>query len=153
MSISEQTIARLKESVGAKGFSDDPREIAPHLEEWRGKYHGSSPLMLMPKTTQEVSAILSICNQMRVAVVPQGGNTGLVGGQIPFDGEVLLNLTRMNAIRSIDPDGMNLIAEAGVDAGRGAIRPPRMRANIFRSAWRGGQLHDRRQSCRPTPAG
>ena len=85
--VSEQTIARLKEVVGAKGFSQDANEIAPQLVEWRGKYQGNSPLLLKPKSTDEVSAILAICNQMRVAVVPQGGNTGLVGGQIPLDGE------------------------------------------------------------------
>ncbi len=114
MRVSEQTIARLKEVVGAKGFSQDANEIAPHLVEWRGKYQGNSPLLLKPKSTDEVSAILAICNQMRVAVVPQGGNTGLVGGQIPFDGEVLLSLERMKAVRDVDADGANMILEAGV---------------------------------------
>ena len=114
MSITSQTIARLKEAVGAKGFSEDPQEIAPHLVEWRGKYQGRTPLLLKPKSTDEVSAILAICNQMRTPIVPQGGNTGLVGGQIPFSGEVLLSLERMQAVRAIDPDGMHLIAEAGV---------------------------------------
>jgi FAD/FMN-containing dehydrogenase len=107
------TLDPLKTAVGAKGFTEDPREIAPHLEEWRGKYHGRASLLLKPAATAEVAAVLAICNETRTAIVPQGGNTGLVGGQIPFHGEVLLSLTRMNRIRQVDADGMNLIAEAG----------------------------------------
>src|ERR1700749_4500942 len=93
---------RLKDAVGAKGFSEDPAEIAPHLEEWRSKYKGRSSLLLKPATTSEVAAILAICNETSTAVVPQGGNTGLVGAQIPFDGEVVLSLTRMNKVRAVD---------------------------------------------------
>ena len=107
------TLDRLKSAAGPKGFTEDPREIAPHLEEWRGKYHGQTSLLLKPATTAEISAILAICNETRTPIVPQGGNTGLVGGQIPFRGEVLLSLSRMNRIRQVDADGMNLIAEAG----------------------------------------
>jgi len=108
------TIARLKQAVGAKGFSEDPNEIAPHLEEWRSKYRGRSSLLLKPASTDEVAAILSICDETGTPVVPQGGNTGLVGGQIPFDGELLLSLARMNRVRAIDVEGRTLIAEAGV---------------------------------------
>jgi len=118
-----EVLARLKSAVGAKGFSEDAAEIAPHLEEWRGKYRGRSPLLLKPSTTAEVSAVLSICNESRTPIVPQGGNTGLVGGQIPFDGEVLLSLSRMNKIRHVDAEGMSMICEAGVilaDAQRAA---------------------------------
>ena len=107
-------LSRLKEAAGAKGFSEDPAEIAPHVEEWRGNYHGRTPLLLKPATTGEVSRLLAICNDTGTAIVPQGGNTGLVGGQIPFDGEVLLSLARMNRIRAVDPHGASLIAEAGV---------------------------------------
>src|SRR5476651_735377 len=103
---------RLKDAVGAKGFSSDPDEIAPHLEEWRSKYHGHSPLLLKPATTAEVSAILRLCNDSGTALVTQGGNTGLVGGQIPLHGEVLLSTKRLNRIRAID-DG-TITAEAGV---------------------------------------
>jgi len=118
-----EVLTRLKSAVGAGGFSEDADEIAPHLVEWRGKYSGHTPLLLKPKTTAEVSAILSICNETRTAVVPQGGNTGLVGGQIPLNGEVLLSLARMNAIRHVDAEGMSMICEAGVilaDAQRAA---------------------------------
>ena len=96
-----------------KGFSEDPHEIAPHVEEWRGSYKGHTPLLLRPATTEEVSRILAICNETATPIVPQGGNTGLVGGQIPFNGEVLLSLQRMNRIREVDRAGAHCTVEAG----------------------------------------
>jgi len=108
------TLARLKAAAGPKGFSEDPAEIAPHLEEWRSKYHGRSSLLLKPATTAEVSALLAICNETNTAVVPQGGNTGLVGGQIPFDGEVVLSLARMNRLRRLDAAAHTITVEAGM---------------------------------------
>jgi len=108
------TFARLKQAVGAKGFSEDPNEIAPHLVEWRSKYRGHTPLLLKPQTTAETSAVLAICNETHTPIVPQGGNTGLVGGQIPLNGELLLSLARMNKIRNIDASNASLVAEAGV---------------------------------------
>ncbi|MFO1249362.1 MAG: FAD-binding oxidoreductase [Alphaproteobacteria bacterium] len=105
---------RLKDAVGAKGFSTDPAELAPHLEEWRGKYHGRSPLLLKPDSAARVSAILRICNETGTAIVPQGGNTGLVGGQIPFHDEVLLSTKRLNKVRAVDESGMTMTVEAGV---------------------------------------
>ena len=107
-------VLRLKAAVGEKGFTEDPKEIAPHLEEWRSKYQGRSALMLKPGSTAEVAAILAICGETGTAIVPQGGNTGLVGGQIPFHGEVLLSLQRMNRIIGVDKSGMTMTAEAGV---------------------------------------
>jgi len=107
-------ISRLKEAAGPKGWSEDASEIAPHLVEWRSKYRGHSALLLKPQTTAQVSAILAICNETKTPVVPQGGNTGLAGGQIPLNGEILLSLERMNKIRNVDADGASLIAEAGV---------------------------------------
>lgn len=113
MPLTPAIVECLKSTIGPKGFSEDPADIAPHLEEWRGKYRGQSALLLKPATTAEVSAILAICNETSTAIVPQGGNTGLVGGQIPFHGEVVLSLTRMNRIRHVDAEGMSLIAESG----------------------------------------
>ena len=107
------TIARLKDILGPKGWTDDPSEIAPHLKEWRGKYQGVSSLLLKPGATEQVSKILALCNETRTPIVPQGGNTGLVGGQIPFHNEIILSLSRMNRIRDVDAPGMNMIAEAG----------------------------------------
>ena len=68
-----------------------------------GKYTGSSSTILKPKTTQEVSKILKWCWENRIAVVPQGGNTGLVGGSVPLRDELVINLGSMTSIRSFDP--------------------------------------------------
>ena len=114
MNIAPETLARLKTAMGANGFSEDPPEIAPHLVEWRGQYRGHTPLLLKPRTTQEVSAALAICHATGTPVVPQGGNTELVGGQIPMHGEILLSLARLDTIRRIDSNDMSVIAEAGV---------------------------------------
>jgi FAD/FMN-containing dehydrogenase len=114
MIASPDIIVRLKAIVGEEGFTEEPAEIAPHLVEWRGTWRGHTPLMLRPQTTAEVSAILSLCNDTRTAVVPQGGNTGLVGGQIPLADEILLHLGRMIRIRAIDAPGMTAVVEAGV---------------------------------------
>jgi FAD/FMN-containing dehydrogenase len=105
---------RLKDAVGAQGFSEDQAEIAPHLEEWRSKYKGHTPLLLKPATTAQVSTVLAVCHESGTRLVTQGGNTGLVGGQIPLNGEVLLSTKRLNRIRHLDESGMTLTVEAGV---------------------------------------
>ena len=105
---------RLKEAAGPGGWSEDRQVIAPHLSEWRGRWVGETPLLLRPAATQAVARILSICNETLTPIVPQGGNTGLVGGQIPTRGEVLLSLQRMNRIRALSPEDNTLVAEAGV---------------------------------------
>ncbi|HTW36136.1 MAG TPA: FAD-binding oxidoreductase [Rhizomicrobium sp.] len=114
MTLIDSVRARLKDAVGAKGFSEDADEIAPHLVEWRSKYQGQTSLLLKPRTTEEVSAVLAICNETATPTVPQGGNTGLVGGQIPFHGEVLLSLSRLDRVRRVDGTDMSMVAEAGV---------------------------------------
>lgn len=106
--------ARLKQAAGLGGWSQDANEIAPYLVEWRGRWKGTSPLLLKPAATENVARILTICNETNTPVVPQGGNTGLVGGQIPTGGEVLLSLARLNRIRAISTLDNTLIAEAGV---------------------------------------
>ncbi len=73
--------------------SPTPSEIAPYLTEERGLYHGRSPLVLRPGNVAEVGAILKLANETKTSIVPQGGNTGLVGGQTPHQGEVLMSLT------------------------------------------------------------
>ncbi|HEY0266718.1 MAG TPA: FAD-binding oxidoreductase [Rhizomicrobium sp.] len=113
-SVPGDVLDRLKQAVGDKGYSQDPAEIAPHLEEWRGKYKGQSALLLKPATTAEVSAVLRLCHENGIRIVPQGGNTGLVGGQIPFHGEVLLSTKRLSNIRTLDESGGTLTVEAGV---------------------------------------
>ena len=114
MTVTDSVRTRLKEAVGARGFSEDANEIAPHLVEWRSKYQGRTSLLLKPRTTEEISAVLAICNETATPVVPQGGNTGLVGGQIPFHGEVLLSLSRLDRIRHVDRSDMSMVTDAGV---------------------------------------
>jgi FAD/FMN-containing dehydrogenase len=109
-----QTTRRLKEAAGPEGWSEDKGEIAPHLVELRGRWTGQTPLLLKPASTETVSRLLALCNETGTAVVPQGGNTGLVGGQIPTRGEVLLSLERMTRIRKVSADDDLLVAEAGV---------------------------------------
>jgi len=103
---------RLKGVSGPRGWTVDQNEIAPHLKDWRDYYHGQSPLMLKPGSTAEVSTILKICYETGTPIVPQGGNTGLVGGGIPF-GQVLLSLGRMNRVRAIDPLNDTVTVDAG----------------------------------------
>ncbi len=108
-------LAQFAAIVGERGVVADPKDMAPYLHEWRDLYFGRSPLVLRPATLAEVSAILALAHEQRIAIVPQGGNTGLVGGQIPSEQgtEIVLSLARMNKIRSVDATGNVLIAEAG----------------------------------------
>jgi len=108
-------LSRLTDVVGPRHAITAHDELAPYMEEWRGLYHGQTPLLLKPGSTDEVAAILGIANEAGIAVVPQGGNTGLVGGQIPFalGDEIVLNLSRMNSVRAIDPANNTLTIEAG----------------------------------------
>lgn len=106
-------LERLAARLGPKGFTTDPDLIAPHLKEWRGRYEGRTPCLVSPASTEEAADAVRLCAQAGASITPQGGNTGLVGGQIP-DGEVLVSMRRMNAIRSIDAANDSLIAEAGV---------------------------------------
>ncbi len=112
---SADVLNRLKQAAGAGGWSDDQREIAPHLVEWRERYRGATPLILKPASVDAVAAIMRICAETRTAIVPQGGNTGLVGGQIPSaDGDqILLSLTRLNRVRSVDALANTMTVEAG----------------------------------------
>lgn len=107
---------RLSALLGPQGFITDPDLVAPWLTDWRDRYHGETPALLAPATTDEVAAIVRLAAEARVALVPQGGNTGTVGGATPpADGSaLLLSLRRMNRIRAISADDNAVIADAGV---------------------------------------
>ncbi|MCB1519618.1 MAG: FAD-binding oxidoreductase [Hyphomicrobiaceae bacterium] len=109
-------IQRFAEIVGPGHALTDAGEQAAYLREWRDRYVGTTPLVLRPGSTEEVSRILALANEARVGIVPQAGNTGLVGGQIPFeDGrDIVLSVARLNRIRARDAAGQTLVAEAGV---------------------------------------
>src|SRR5258708_564304 len=106
-------ISRLKAVLGEGGWSQDPERLAPKLVEWRDRWSGTTPLLVLPRTTGETAAVIGLCAEANVAVTPQGGNTGLVGGQIP-QGEILLSTERMRAIRDVAPLDDVMVAEAGV---------------------------------------
>lgn len=109
-------LAVLKDAAGPGGWTDDPATIAPHLVDWRGTVSGSAALLLRPATTAQVAGIVRAAARHRIALVPQGGNTGLVGGAIPDSSgaAVLISLARLNRIRAVDAAGLTLTAEAGV---------------------------------------
>lgn len=102
--------------LGPKGYSANPDAMAPWLTDWRGKYHGRAAAMLSPTTTDEVAAVVRMCAKAEVALVPQGGNSGMVGGATPdaSGDQLLLSLRRMNRMRDIDEAGQIAVAEAGV---------------------------------------
>jgi FAD/FMN-containing dehydrogenase len=113
---SQATLDALVRIVGEDHAIRDAEAMAPYLVEWRDRYQGKAALVLKPGSTAEVAAILKLANETRTAIVPQGGNTGLVGGQIPFESgdEVVLSLSRLTHIRDIDLDGDTMTVEAGV---------------------------------------
>ncbi|MCA6298880.1 MAG: FAD-binding oxidoreductase, partial [Phenylobacterium sp.] len=110
---SDDLVHRLKALVGPEGWTDDPDILAPRLVEWRDRWSGATPLMVSPASTEETAAIVALCAAAGAPLTVQGGNTGLVGGQIP-QGEILLSTRRLRAIRDVDPVDDVLVAEAGV---------------------------------------
>ncbi len=102
--------------LGPKGVITDPADLAPWTTDWRGLFQGATPCMLRPASTNELSAAVRLLAQAGVPMVPQGGNTSMVGGAAPDESgrQVIVSLTRMNRIRDLDPIDMTMTAEAGV---------------------------------------
>ena len=111
-----ETLNRLAAIVGEKNAIRDTTAMTAYMQEWRQIWYGRSPLVLRPSSTQEVSDILKIANETLTAIVPQSGNTGLAGGQIPLEtgNEVLLSLDRMTRIINVDAADNTMTVEAGV---------------------------------------
>jgi D-lactate dehydrogenase (cytochrome) len=112
--IAPGVIDKLVNIVGANNTITDPAEQEGYLIEERGLYHGTTPIVLRPGSVAEVAAILRLANETKTPIVPQGGNTGLVGGQVPHAGEVLMSLRRLDRIREVDATSNTLTCEAGV---------------------------------------
>src|SRR4029079_3050291 len=112
--VSSATLARLIAVVGEKNAITDKDKQVPYLVEFRALWTGHSPVSVRPGSTKEVSELLKIANETSTAIVPQGGNTGLVGGQITHNGEVVRSLQRLDKIREIDPVSNTITCEAGV---------------------------------------
>ena len=112
--LAPELIAQFREIVGERHAITDANDIAPYLTEERNLFHGRSPLVLRPGSTAEVAAICKLASAHRIALVPQGGNTGLVGGQTPHNGEVVVSLRRLDKIREVDTESNTMTVEAGV---------------------------------------
>jgi FAD/FMN-containing dehydrogenase len=107
-------LARFAAIVGEKYAITDPQMQAPYLVEMRDMFQGRTPMVLRPASAAEVAEILKLANETATPVVPQGGNTGLVGGQTPLNNEIVLSLTRLDRIREVDPTSNTITCEAGV---------------------------------------
>ena len=112
--LDQKLLARFAAIVGDKYAITDPQAQTPYLVEMRDLFRGHSPMVLRPGSVAEVSAILQLANETATPIVPQGGNTGLVGGQIPHHNEIVLSLNRLDRIREVDPTSYTITCEAGV---------------------------------------
>ncbi len=112
--LSPELIARFRAIVGDKHAFTETADIAPYVTEERGLFQGRSPLVLRPGSTAEVSEICKLATEHKVALVPQGGNTGLVGGQTPHHDEVVVSMRRLDKIREIDTASNTMTGESGV---------------------------------------
>ena len=112
MSVLDALLADLRGVVGEGHVWTDAERMEPHLREDRGRWFGTSPAVVRPASTAEVAACVRLCAAAGVAMVPQGGNTGLVGGGTP-EGGIVISLSRMNRIRALDAMNATMTAEAG----------------------------------------
>jgi len=113
---SEALLDKLAARLGPKGLTRDPADMAPWLADWRDRYHGAAAAMVSPANAEETAAVVALCAQAGVPLVPQGGNTGMVGGATPDSSgaAILLSTRRMNRIRKMDAAGGIAVCEAGV---------------------------------------
>ena len=113
MAISEKTLARLLGAVGDRGMITDPGDMVPYVTDHRDLFQGAAAAVLRPVSTEETAAVVTICAETGTSIVPQGGNTGLVGGSVPEPSgdAVVLNLGRMNKVRELDPLNNTMIVE------------------------------------------
>lgn len=112
----QNALDQIRAVVGPTGILTEASDMAPYLAEWRGRFKGASPAVVRPANTGEVAAVVRICAEAGIPIVPQGGNTSLVGGSIPYEEgrEIVLSLSRMNRVREIDPLNYTMTVEAGV---------------------------------------
>ena len=110
-----KVLPALRVALGEKSFVSEAADIARRSADWRGLHHGQALAILRPDSVEQVQTIVRLCTEYGVAIVPQGGNTGLVAGSVPDDSgqQIVLCLDRLNRIRSVDPIGFSLTMEAG----------------------------------------
>jgi FAD/FMN-containing dehydrogenase len=114
MNASPDLVADLRDAVGAAHVRTDADLVEANVVDWTGRFRGSTPAVVRPGTVADLAAVLRLCNASGTAVVPQGGNTGLVGGSVPLHGELVLDLRRLDGIEPVDPRTGQLTAQAGV---------------------------------------
>ncbi len=109
-------LAALHDVVGAAGMLTDPADTAPFAEDWRRLYHGRTPAVVRPVSTAELAEVVRRCAAASVAVVPQGGNTSMVGGAVPAEdgSQIVISLSRMTRVRDLDPVDLTMTVEAGL---------------------------------------
>jgi len=109
-------LSAIRAIVGDRGLLTDPKDTAPYSEDWRHLYQGHTPAVIRPATTQELSEVIRLCAETGTPVVPQGGNTSMVGGAVPAEdgSQLVLSTARLNRIRAIDPVDLTMTIEAGV---------------------------------------
>ena len=112
--IDPSLLARFAAIVGDKYAITDPQMQAPYVVEMRDMFQGRTPMVLRPDSVAQVAQILKLASETGTAIVPQGGNTGLVGGQMPLHNEIVLSLNRLDRIREVDPTSNTITCEAGV---------------------------------------
>jgi len=102
--------------VGAAGLLTDIADTAPYAEDWRRLYQGRTPAVVRPADTEQLAAVMRLCSEHRIAVVPQGGNTSMVAGATPDadNTQIVVSTSRMNRVRAIDPVDLTMTVEAGV---------------------------------------
>ena len=108
----------LRDAVGADHVLTDPDVVAGYVVDWTGRFRGATPAVVRPGGVDEVARVVQICAAARVALVPQGGNTGLVGGSVPQHGEIVLSLRRLDGLGPVDAAAAQVTAGAGVTLGR-----------------------------------
>jgi FAD/FMN-containing dehydrogenase len=112
VSTPSHALARLHDVVGPHVVVD-PEVVASYTTDWTGRFVGHSPVVVRPGSTEEVAGVVSVCRELGLALVPQGGNTGLVGGGVPLRGEVVLSLLRLRNLDPVDEQAGQLTAGAG----------------------------------------
>src|SRR6185312_1403779 len=113
-SLAPDLLNRFAAIVGEKYAITDPQMQAPYLVEMRDLFRGQTPVILRPGSVEEVAKVVKLANETKTAIVPQGGNTGLVGGQIPHHNEVVVSLNRLDKVREVDAVSNTMTVEAGV---------------------------------------
>ncbi len=111
-------LAEVSAAVGEHAVVTDPDVVAAHVVDWTGRWRGRSPAVLRPTTVEHVAAIVAAARRHRTALVPQGGNTGLVGGAVPVDDEVVLDLRGLDELGEVDLPARQVTTGAGVTLAR-----------------------------------